>query len=201
MKRLLLFFVLVVPVCGAERATDVSKVYKDTVNSVVEVKIGTKARGAGVAVTKTVIATASHVVMDYKTVQIVIFDGKIVDGDVFFNDSDYDLALVKVKIELKPVKLCLDPLIGEVAVAIGHPYKHKNTVTTGIVSGLNRDMDLSSVTLHGLVQTSACINPGNSGGPLFNINGELLGINVVTQFNGLGFAVNANNIKKALTVE
>jgi serine protease Do len=201
MQRLFLFFVLISPVYGADRNTDVSKVYKDTIDSVVEIKIGSKARGTGVAVKKYVIATASHVVMDRETVQIHLNGGKIVDGNVFFNDSDYDLALVRVKIELKPVKLCLDPLIGEVTIAIGHPFKHKNSITTGIISGLDRDMDEAAITLHGLIQTSACLNPGNSGGPLFNINGELLGINVLTQWNGIGFSVNANNIKKALTVD
>jgi serine protease Do len=201
MKRLILFLVFVFPLSASERRTEITKVYEDTVKSVVEVKIGTRSRGTGVAVKKNVIATASHVVMDRDTVQIVIHDGKIVDGEVFFNDSDYDLALVRVKIELKPIKLCLDPLIGEVAIAIGNPFKHKNSVTTGIVSGLDRDMELSYVTLHGLIQTSACINPGNSGGPLLNINGELLGINVVTQQNGLGFAVRSKDLAKALTVE
>jgi len=201
MKRLFLFFVLVFPVCAAERSTDVSKVYKDTYDSVVAVKIGKRARGTGIAVSKDVIATASHVVMAYSTVQIYTNDGKIVDGQVIFDDPNYDLALVRVKIELKPVKLCLDPLIGEVAIAIGHPYSQKNSVTTGIVSGLDRDMELTAITLHGLIQTSACINPGNSGGPLFNINGELLGINVATQQNGLGFSVHAKNIKKALEAE
>lgn len=201
MKRLLLLLILVSPISAAERRTEITKVYNDTVNSVVHIKIANKGRGAGVAVTKHVIATASHVVMDKSVVQIHVFDGKIVDGEVYFNDPDYDLALIRVKIELKPVKLCLDPLIGEVAIAIGHPFGHKNSVTTGIVSGLDRSIELASVTLNGLLQSSACINPGNSGGPLFNINGELLGINVVTQQNGLGFAVNANYVKTALTVE
>lgn len=198
MQRLFLFLVCLIPV---DRNTEVSTVYKNTVDSIVQVKIGATTKGAGVAVKKNVIATASHVVKNFTTVKIILNDGNIVDGSVIFNDSNYDLALIKIKVEVKPLKLCLDPIIGEVAIAIGHPYKNKNTITTGIVSGLNREIETSVTTLKGMIQTSACLNPGNSGGALLNINGELLGLTVATQENGIGYAVNAINIKKALTVE
>src|SRR5438270_390511 len=70
-----------------------------------------------------------------------------------------------------------DLIVGETVIAIGHPYGYTNTVSTGIVSALDREINMNGDVLSGLIQTDASINPGNSGGPLLNVNGELIGIN------------------------
>src|SRR5205814_1119156 len=94
-----------------------------------------------------------------------------------------------------------DLMVGETVIAIGHPYGYQNTVTTGIVSALGREITMpNGETLTNLIQTSASINPGNSGGPLLNINGQLIGINVALRdgAQGIAFALNAETVKEVL---
>ncbi len=99
---------------------------------------------------------------------------------------------------LAPVK---DLMVGETVIAIGHPLGYTNSVTTGIISALNRQITLPSRDmLNGVIQVSAPINAGNSGGALLNINGELIGINVAMHdgAQAIGFAINAGDIKTFL---
>jgi serine protease Do len=120
-------------------------------------------------------------------------------------DPEHDLAVLKVKPPhpLKAVKLgrSNDILIGETVVAIGNPLGLQNTVTTGIVSALNRDLQFSDdVVYTGLIQTDAPINPGNSGGPLLNLDGELIGINSAIRGDAqnIGFAIPVDRLWELL---
>ena len=95
-----------------------------------------------------------------------------------------------------------DLMVGEEVIAIGHPYGYTNTVSTGIVSALNREVSMQSGgVLTDLIQTTASINPGNSGGPLMNINGELIGINSAMRSDaqGIAFALNADMVQQVLS--
>ena len=89
---------------------------------------------------------------------------------------------------------------GDIAIAIGSPLGLDKTVTSGIVSAVNRDVNSFQVSLKGLIQTDAAINPGNSGGPLLNAKGEVIGINTLGAMgiSGIGFAVPINTAKQLL---
>ncbi len=122
-------------------------------------------------------------------------------------DESLDLAVVKVDSGAVAgiTHLTLgdsDTLrIGQMAIAIGNPYGLDGTVTVGVISGLNRDID----SLSGMIQTDAALNPGNSGGPLLDANGAVIGVNTDIQTstlgssaNGLGFAIPSNTVSSVL---
>lgn len=150
------------------------------------------------------ILTNSHVVSDgdAKTVSVLFNDGSTVDGQVYWYDSQLDLAIVKVnKTGLTAAELGdSDKVqIGDISVAIGNPYglDLAGTVTQGIISGLDRTISTEETTMTGLIQTDASINSGNSGGPLLNSSGEVIGINTAkaSEGEGLGFAIPINTAK------
>ena len=146
------------------------------------------------------ILTNRHVVED-RTLTVTLNDGRVFDGTVYGLDTLTDLAIVKIEGENLPAAAIgtssnLQP--GQLAIAIGNPLGYENTVTTGIVSGLGRQILASDAVqaadpeqLRNLIQTDAAINPGNSGGPLVNSVGQVIGINtaVSTTAQGLGFAI------------
>jgi 2-alkenal reductase len=122
-------------------------------------------------------------------------------------DPDSDLAVIKVDRaadELHPVTLgdSSQAFVGEDVVAIGSPFGEAWTLTTGIVSALNRDISsLSTFRIGAVIQTDAAINPGNSGGPLVNMQGEVIGVNaqILSQSgtgSGVGFAIPSNLVKR-----
>ena len=144
------------------------------------------------------ILTNSHVISDgqAKTVNVLFSDGSTIDGEVYWYDSQLDLAIVKVnKTGLTAAELGdSDKVqIGDISVAIGNPYglDLAGTVTQGIISGLDRTISTSETTMTGLIQTDASINSGNSGGPLLNSSGQVIGINTAkaSEGEGLGFAI------------
>lgn len=162
--------------------------------------------GSGVIVNSDgYILTNSHVVADgnAKELKVLFDDGEELDGSVLWNDPLLDLAVVKVeKTGLTAAELGdSDQLqVGELAVAIGNPLglEFERTVTSGIISGLNRSVKVDSNNIiEGLIQTDASINPGNSGGPLLNGQGEVIGINTakITSAEGLGFSIPINQVK------
>jgi S1-C subfamily serine protease len=91
-----------------------------------------------------------------------------------------------------------DLMIGESVIAIGNPFGFSHTVTTGVISALNRSIKTDERVFHNFIQTDASINPGNSGGPLLNINGELIGINtaIYAKAQGIGFAIPIDKAKR-----
>ena len=150
------------------------------------------------------ILTNSHVISDgqAKTVNVLFSDGSTIDGEVYWYDSQLDLAIVKVnKTGLTAAELGdSDKVqIGDISIAIGNPYglDLAGTVTQGIISGLDRTISTSETTMTGLIQTDASINSGNSGGPLLNSSGQVIGINTAkaSEGEGLGFAIPINTAK------
>lgn len=148
------------------------------------------------------IITNAHVIEGAKAVEVVLSDGETGFGAVVVgSDSHSDVAVLKIEAtDLKPVELGDSDLleVGETVVAIGNPYGMElaGTVTNGIVSALNRKIEIQG-TYMTLIQTNATINPGNSGGPLVNEYGQVVGITsskmVAEGFEGIGFAIPINN--------
>jgi serine protease Do len=166
--------------------------------------------GSGVVILKEgFIITNYHVVKGAKTIQ-VSFD-KQYDSDeypatvVSFVEQE-DLALLKINrtsdFPTIPLGTSSDLMPGETVVAIGNPYGQTYTVSTGIVSGLHRNVQMPAegLAFDDLIQTDASINFGNSGGPLLNINGELIGINsaINAQAQNIGFAIPVDRVKSVL---
>lgn len=142
----------------------------------------------------------------YSSCYVTLEDGSVYNGSTVWADSNLDLAIVKISANgLKYLELGDSDNIklGESVYAIGNPIgvEFQRTVTSGIVSGLNRTIKLEEENtasyMEGLIQTDASINQGNSGGPLINTVGEILGINSVkiASAEGIGFAVPINIIK------
>ena len=156
------------------------------------------------------IVTNSHVVNDgkYKSIDISLYDGSTLEGQLLWNDSTLDLAVVKIgKSGLAPVELgdSDQVKIGSYAAAIGNPLglTFERSMSQGIISGLDRTITVSSssslsgTTMEGLLQTDAAINSGNSGGPLLNSKGQVIGVASAKASSGesMGFAIPINVVK------
>jgi serine protease Do len=142
------------------------------------------------------VVTNNHVIADADEINVILNDGTKLRAQLVGKDSKSDLALLRVKTDhpLKAVKFGdSDKLrLGEWVIAIGNPFSLGGTVTAGIVSARNRD--INSGPYDNYIQTDAAINRGNSGGPLFNLDGEVIGINtaIISPSGGsigIGFAV------------
>lgn len=158
-----------------------------------------------------VIVTNRHVVADTNaTYTVVTKDGKKLEVERIYRDTNLDLALIKTKEEgLKPLRIgdSSKLKVGQTAIAIGNALgRFSNTVTTGVVSGLGRTIGAGdpfsgqTELLDDLIQTDAAINPGNSGGPLLNSAGEVIGVNVAVSESAqnIGFAVPINSVKAVI---
>ena len=167
------------------------------------------------------VITNYHVVEGADIIEIDFTSGHKAYGTIVGIDQDSDLAVIKVDApaeEIHPVKLgdSNELKVGQTVVAIGNPFGLSGTMTVGIVSALGRTMDSQRIAPSGgyfsagdIIQTDAAINPGNSGGPLFNLKGEVIGVNraIRTQFSstsgdplnsGIGFAVSINIAKRVV---
>lgn len=172
-----------------------------------------KAEGSGIIISKDgYIMTNYHVVQyaDPKAstnantaLEVFLSDGTETKAKFIGGDSETDLAVIKVELNNLPVATLGDSStleVGELAVAIGNPLglEFAGSVTTGVISALNRSIQSADVT-QSLIQTDAAINPGNSGGALLNSRGEVIGINSAkiseTGVEGLGFAIPINDAK------
>jgi serine protease Do len=152
------------------------------------------------------IVTNRHVISAHQTIKVVLADNTSFEGEVDFEEPSYDLAIIKIRTERKLKPLALGPasdlMVGEPVIAIGHPYGYVNTVSTGIISAVDREIEMpNGLVLKDLIQVTAAINPGNSGGPLLNVNGELIGINVALRQDaqGIAFALNADTVQQVLS--
>ncbi|MBR0113309.1 MAG: trypsin-like peptidase domain-containing protein [Clostridia bacterium] len=147
------------------------------------------------------IVTNNHVVEDAKTLSVSFVDNEVCEATVKGTDPDNDLAIIAVSLsDIKDetsevIKEAVigdsDTLkVGQQVVAIGNALGYGQSVTTGIVSALNRQIDTTDAIM---IQTDAAINPGNSGGALLNMNGEVIGINSAkfssTEIEGMGYAI------------
>ncbi len=156
------------------------------------------------------ILTNKHVVSDESAEYTVITnDGKEYGAKILATDFLNDLAVVKIEAKNLPVAEfgdsdALD--LGQTVIAIGYSLgEYKNTVTKGVVSGIDRRIEAGdgrgmSETIDGAIQTDAAINPGNSGGPLINLSGQVIGINTAVNSEGqlVGFAIPINQAKRAV---
>lgn len=165
------------------------------------------------------IVTNYHVVENASKIEVIFSSGLRTYGEVRGVDRDSDLAVVKVNVspdELVPLALGdSDRLkVGQTVIAIGNPFGLNGTMTTGIVSALGRTLPSERQAPSGgvfnaadLIQTDAAINPGNSGGPLFNLQGEVIGVNRAIRTvssniqgepvnSGIGFAISVNIVKR-----
>ncbi len=161
--------------------------------------------GAGVYVSPNGhVLSCNHLfaVGEVKSVSVCEYSGECMAGEVLYREERRDLSLLHVSQKNTPYAKIADPRelrAGQEVVAVGNPHSLDFTVTRGIISALNRDVD--SPAGYNLVQTDAAINPGNSGGPLFNREGELVGINIleVRGSDGLGFSAESGQIMMFLT--
>ncbi len=160
--------------------------------------------GSGVIVDKEgLIVTNNHVVGDAKEVEVRLSDKSKFIGQVIGRDPDTDIAIVKItptgELPTVPFGDSSKVRVGQWAMAVGNPFSLDRTVTLGVVSGLERDAVRLS-RYEAFIQTDASINPGNSGGPLFNIKGEVIGINtaIINYAQGIGFAIPSNMVQQVV---
>ena len=182
--------------------------------------------GTGVIVgkndTELLIATNNHVIEGADSLSVGFVDESAVEGQIKGTDADNDLAVVAVKLSdissdtMSQIKIATignsdDLVLGEQVVAIGNALGYGQSVTSGYVSALDRDLQLTdnsgnTINSTGLIQTDAPINSGNSGGALLNMSGELIGINEAkssttqsgTTVDGIGFAIPINKAEESL---
>lgn len=149
------------------------------------------------------IITNNHVVTGADEIKVKLSDGREFKGQVKGRDDKFDVALVKIdakgQLPVAPLGDSDKLQVGEWVMAIGNPFGLTQTVTAGIVSAQGRV--IGSGPYDDFIQTDASINPGNSGGPLFNTQGEVIGINtaILAGGQGIGFAIPINMAKSIIT--
>ncbi|MGE3819524.1 MAG: S1C family serine protease [Isosphaeraceae bacterium] len=155
------------------------------------------------------ILTNYHVVESANAVQVTLFDGSAHPARVIGADAANDVAVVKIDAPAEllfplPLGDSAAVVVGQKVLALGNPFGLERTLTTGIVSALDRSLrSKNNRTIKGIIQTDAAVNPGNSGGPLLNARGEVIGVNTaiisqVGQSAGISFAVPINGIARIL---
>jgi Do/DeqQ family serine protease len=151
------------------------------------------------------ILTNAHVIEQTGSITVVLKDEREYRADIVGIDPDSDLAVLRIEtaetlpaIEMSSVDRLM---IGETVIAIGNPFGFSNTVTTGVISAVNRSIRTKDRVYHDFIQIDASINPGNSGGPLLNINGDLIGINtaIYASAQGIGFAIPISKARKIVS--
>lgn len=179
------------------------EIYEKVIPSIVSIQAYsdmTAFSGTGVLMTSDgYLITNHHVISGCSSAQVVLYDGRIYDAKLVGSDAHSDLAVLKIEAEgLTPAEFGNSDLlrVGDAALAIGNPLGSElfGTMTEGIVSAINRDVNVSGYTMT-LVQTTAALNPGNSGGALINSSGQVVGITNLKMMSsyetieGLGFAI------------
>lgn len=191
-----------------------TEIYNNTARSVVLISVQTQlggGQGSGFVYDhEGRIITNNHVVEDVVEITVTFIDGTIAPATVVGTDPYIDLAVIDVDVDeriLRPLELgnSSDLLVGEQVVAIGNPFGLADSMTAGIVSAVDRQMDApGGYPIVEVIQTDAAINPGNSGGPLLNLVGEVVGMNTAIlsetrQFSGVGFAIPSDAIKREVS--
>ena len=201
--------------------------YEQVISGVVSIRVSTPqsdAQGSGFVFDgEGHVVTNQHVVDGASTVEIAFSSGYKAFGTVIGFDVDADVAVIKVDApggEIHPLTIgdSSQLNVGEPVVAIGNPFGLSGTMTLGIISGLGRTQPAHAAPDGGffstadIIQTDAAINPGNSGGPLFNLNGEVIGINQSIRTDnineltgnavnsGVGFSISINLVKRIVPV-
>ncbi len=152
------------------------------------------------------VLTNSHLVFGHQTISVTLDDGKMVRAELAGVDPLLDLALLRIPVTAKGLSIATlgdseKVEIGEEVMAIGNPFGLEQTLTVGVISGINRTLPTAPMSLRlPLIQTDAAINPGSSGGPLVNQCGEVIGINtaMLGLAENIGFAVPINVAKQVI---
>jgi serine protease Do len=163
------------------------------------VQVPVRSLGSGAIVSSEgYIVTNEHVVAraSNTTIKVTLPDGTSYEATSVREDPDLDLALIKIKSD-KPLPTLnivdISPnLLGQTVIAIGNPIGYESSVSTGILSAVNRTLNIGGTNYDSLLQTDAAINPGNSGGPLVDISGKFVGLNTAKAAAGvenIGFAI------------
>jgi S1-C subfamily serine protease len=184
---------------GAEPVADAAEVI---LPSVVHIQAGTGVGSGVIYDPGGLIVTAAHVVQDEETVLIRLTDGRQFEGSVLGAARDVDVAVIQIDAaDLIPAEFSSEkPRVGQLAIAVGSPWNLVSTVTSGIISAVDRpNCDRLTGLCTSVIQTDAAINPGNSGGALVDREGKVVGINVsiFTESGanaGVGFAVPSDTV-------
>ncbi len=174
-----------------------SKIVKATRSAVATV-FATNSQGSGFCISrKGMIVTNAHVIGSNKMVKVVFLDGEEIMAEVYRIDREKDIAIISTLKGEFPFVIMGDSDTCQQAdkvIAIGSPIGYQSTVTTGIISAIRKNRELT------YIQTDTAINPGNSGGPLLNMRGEVIGMNTSgidkKIAEGMNFAISINDIKK-----
>ncbi|MFD2164806.1 S1C family serine protease [Thalassotalea euphylliae] len=221
MKKLLCFMALALSFCASAN-NSIQKLYQSVNDSVVELHVKALAEpkpgqvrfkvstadslGSGAVISKEGrILTAAHVVDKATDIEVIFNDGTKTSGHVVWVDSLIDLAMIqayKVPSSVKPLKLAKpgDYEVGEQIIVIGAPFGVSHSLSVGYLSGIRDKEKVPGTELKPrFLQTDAAINQGNSGGPMFNLEGEIIGIvsHILSSSggsNGLGFSVSTDTI-------
>lgn len=215
--------VLPTQVDPAEQDSALEALYQQVLPGVVSIRAGSSLGSGFVFDSEGHVITNQHVVEGSSEVEVDFASGFKAHGTVVGSDVDADVAVIQVDApaeEIHPLAIGDSSTlgVGEQVVAIGNPFGLNGTMTLGIVSGLGRTQ-VASVSPEGghfstadIIQTDAAINPGNSGGPLFNLDGEVVGINQSIRtdtFNGttgnavnsgVGFSISINLVKRIVPI-
>jgi S1-C subfamily serine protease len=199
-----------------QNGTSLAEIYENVRPSVVLVqgeRIDGGVQGSGFVYNingRNVVLTNYHVVEDTTSLSVTFFDGEGYAATILGTDPYADLAVVSVNgadpSKFRPVTIVSSSMlnVGEPVIAIGNPYGLVGSLTTGVVSAIGRTISgdtTGGYAIANIIQTSAPINPGNSGGPLINGMGNVIGITtaIVSESQGLGFAVPSNTILRELS--
>lgn len=155
------------------------------------------------------VITNFHVIQGASAVQVILSDRTTWNAVLVGAEPDKDIAVLKIDAPenvLRPIKVGAsgDLKVGQSVLAIGNPFGLDQTLTTGIISGLGREIEsVTGRTIRGVVQTDAAINPGNSGGPLLDSSGRIIGINTAIYspsgaYSGVGFAVPIDEVNRVV---
>ena len=189
---------------GAGEGSAYTRVYRQTIGSVVQILVPNGGLGSGFVYDGSHVVTNYHVVTDHERVQVQFSQGESVTGRVVGTDRHTDLAVVRVENRpdyAAPLSLVTEePVIGTRVAAIGSPYGLQGSLTTGVVSGVNRLVPSPNAdfSIPNAIQTDAPVNPGNSGGPLVNLAGEVLGVINSGGGNDIAFAISAPLVRKVV---
>ena len=165
----------------------------------------TQSLGSGVIISpEGYILTNEHVVSHATRIKVRLINQKEYPAALVGSDPKSDLAVLRLQTDAPLPFIRMgrsdDLMIGETVIAIGNPFALSHTVTTGVISALNRSIRTEGRVYEDFIQTDASINPGNSGGPLINLRGEVVGINtaISREGQGIGFAIPSNMAKDIL---
>ncbi|HET7078984.1 MAG TPA: trypsin-like peptidase domain-containing protein [Chloroflexia bacterium] len=197
-----------------QNASTIHDLYTRVANSVVNIQVSTGGRfgeggeGSGIVIDKNHVLTNYHVVQGADTIRVNLIDNTSITAKLVGSAPQDDLAVLEANLPADKVQPAVlgdsdSAQVGDEVVAIGNPFGLDHTVTAGIISAVNRPWADTGKPVRNMIQTDAPINPGNSGGPLFNLQGQVIGITTAIESPvrgsvGVGFAIPINRAKSLL---